>query len=115
VDEATRTSGSPVGDEQETRSPEQIRADIKDTREDLGDTVEALASKTDVKGQAKAKVESIKEKVGGAKDDAADRTPDSAQQGFHQVKSTATENPVPTAAIAAFVGGILVGVILARR
>jgi ElaB/YqjD/DUF883 family membrane-anchored ribosome-binding protein len=115
VDEATRTSGSPVGDEQDTRSPEEIRADIENTREDLGDTVEALAAKTDVKGQAKAKVESVKEKVTGAKDGAADRTPESAQHGFEQVKSTASDNPVPTAAVAAFVGGLLVGVILARR
>jgi ElaB/YqjD/DUF883 family membrane-anchored ribosome-binding protein len=115
VDEATRTSGSPVGDEQESRSPDEIRADIEETREDLGDTVEALAAKTDVKGQAKAKLESVKEKVGGAKDGAADRTPDSAQQGFQQVKTTASDNPVPTAAIGAFLGGILVGVILARR
>lgn len=115
MDEATRTSRSPVGDEQETRSPDEIRADIEETREDLGDTVEALASKTDVKGQAKAKLEAVKEKVSGAKDDAAGRTPDSAQQGFQQVKATATDNPIPTAAIAAFVGGILVGAILARR
>ena len=115
MDEATRTSGSSVGDEQETRSPEEIRADIEETREDLGDTVEALAAKTDVKGQAKAKLESVKEKVGGAKDGAADRTPDSAQQGFQQVRTTAGDNPVATAAIAAFVGGLLVGIILARR
>jgi ElaB/YqjD/DUF883 family membrane-anchored ribosome-binding protein len=115
VDEGTRTSGPEVGDEQDARSPEEIRADIEETREDLGDTVEALASKTDVKGQAKAKVESVKEKVTGAKDDAADRTPDSAQQGFEQAKAAAGDNPVPTAAIAAFVGGILVGIVLARR
>ncbi len=115
MDEATRTSGPQVGDEQETRSPEEIRADINETREELGDTVEALSAKTDVKGQAKAKLESVKEKVTGAKDGAADRAPDSAQQGFVQAKATATDNPVPTAAIAAFAGGILVGVILARR
>ena len=115
MDEATRTSGSSVGDDQEQRSPEQIRADIEDTREDLGDTVEALAAKTDVKGQAKAKVESVKEKVTGAKDGAAERTPDSARDGFAQAKHTATSNPVPTAAIAAFVGGILVGIVIKRR
>ena len=115
MDEATRTSGPEVEAEQEQRSPEEIRADIEETREDLGDTVEALAAKTDVKGQAKAKVESIKEKVGGAKDGAAERTPESAQQGFAQVKQTARDNPVPTAAIGAFVGGVLVGFILARR
>ena len=45
----------------EERSPEQIRADIDATREELGDTVEALAEKTDVKAQAKAKVEDVKE------------------------------------------------------
>ena len=56
MDEAARTSGSEV-DEQEQRSPEEIRRDIEETREDLGDTVEALAQKADVKGQAKAKFE----------------------------------------------------------
>ena len=101
MDEATRTSRSPVGDERDTRSPEEIRADIAETRDDLGDTVEALAAKTDVKGQAKAKVESVKEKVSGATDGS--------------VKETATDNPVPTAAIGAFLGGVLVGFILARR
>ena len=49
MDEATRTSGPPVGDEQEKRSPEEIRADIRETREDLGDTVEGLAAKTKVR------------------------------------------------------------------
>jgi ElaB/YqjD/DUF883 family membrane-anchored ribosome-binding protein len=115
MDEATRTSGPAVGGDQEQRSPEEIRADIEQTREDLGDTVEALASKTDVKGQAKAKLESVKEKVSGAKDGAAERTPDSARDGFAQAKETATSNPVPAAAIAAFVGGLLVGIVVARR
>jgi ElaB/YqjD/DUF883 family membrane-anchored ribosome-binding protein len=115
VDEATRTSGPQVDGQQEQRSPDEIRADIKETREDLGDTVEALAAKTDVKGQAKAKVESVKEKITGAKDGAAERTPDSARQGFAQAGEAARSNPVPTAAIAAFVGGLLVGVVIARR
>jgi ElaB/YqjD/DUF883 family membrane-anchored ribosome-binding protein len=101
VDEATRTSGPEVEGQQEKRSPDEIRADIEETREDLGDTVEALAAKTDVKGQAKAKVESVKQKVGGATDGS--------------VKEAATSNPVPTAAIAAFVGGLLVGILIARR
>jgi ElaB/YqjD/DUF883 family membrane-anchored ribosome-binding protein len=115
MDEGTRTSGPAVGEGQDERSPEEIRADIEQTREDLGDTVEALAAKTDVKGQAKAKLESVKDKVGGAKDGAADRTPDSAREGFAQAKDTATSNPVPTAAVAAFVGGLVVGIVIARR
>ena len=101
MDEATRTSGPEVDGQQDQRSPEEIRADIEETREDLGDTVEQLAAKTDIRGQAKAKVESVKEKVGG-------KTPSS-------VADTASSNPVPTAAIAAFVGGILVGIVIARR
>ena len=60
MDEAARTSSSEV-DEQEQRSPEEIRRDIEETREELGDTVEALAQKADVKGQAKAKFEGIKQ------------------------------------------------------
>ena len=46
-----------------TRQPEDIRSDIEETREQLGETVEALAAKADVKGQAKAKVEDVKEQV----------------------------------------------------
>ena len=62
MDEATRTSGPAVGGEQQDqRSPEEIRADIKETREDLGDTVEQLAAKTDVKAHAQAKADEIKQ------------------------------------------------------
>jgi hypothetical protein len=40
--------------------PDAIRADIERTREDLAETVDALHAKLDVKGQAKAKVASVK-------------------------------------------------------
>lgn len=61
MDEATRTSGSEVTDgQQEQRSPEEIRADIEETRRDLGDTVEELAAKTDVKAKAQAKADEVK-------------------------------------------------------
>jgi uncharacterized lipoprotein YmbA len=36
----------------ESREPEEIREDIEQTREGLGDTVAAMAEKTDVKQQA---------------------------------------------------------------
>lgn len=36
----------------ESREPEEIREDIEQTREELGDTVAAMAEKTDVKQQA---------------------------------------------------------------
>jgi hypothetical protein len=47
----------------EERSPEQIRADIDRTREELGDTVEALAEKTDVKARAQAGAVQVQAKV----------------------------------------------------
>jgi len=47
----------------EEKTPAEIRAEIDATREELGDTVEALAEKTDVKAQAKAKVEDLKGKA----------------------------------------------------
>jgi hypothetical protein len=37
----------------ETKSPEQIRTAIEQAREQLGDSVEALAENTDVRAQAK--------------------------------------------------------------
>lgn len=43
--------------------PDQLREEIADTRRELGDTVEALAAKTDVKAQAKQKVEEGKTAV----------------------------------------------------
>jgi Protein of unknown function (DUF3618) len=54
------------------RTAQDIRRDIAETREELGETVAALTEKADVKGQAKARVEEVKsdvrEKVGAAKE-----------------------------------------------
>ena len=60
MDEATRTGGQAVNG---SRGPDEIRADIEQTREELGETVEALAAKTDVKAQAHAKVQDTKERA----------------------------------------------------
>ncbi len=64
----------------EERSPEQIRAEIDKTRKELGDTVEALAEKTDVKAQAKAKADDVKEQ---------------AQAVTQQVEARAKQDPKP--------------------
>lgn len=45
------------------KSPEQIEAEIEETREDLGDTVADIADKADVKKQAGKKADEVKEKV----------------------------------------------------
>jgi hypothetical protein len=117
MDEAARPGSSQVG-EQDQRSPEEIRRDIEETREDLGDTAEALAQKADVKGQAKAKVEGVKqsaqEKAEEFSAKAKEATPASAGVGAQQVASVAQENPVPLAVGGAFLAGVVVGWILTR-
>ena len=45
------------------KDPDALRAEIAEIRAELGDTVEALAAKTDVKAQAQAKVEQTKQQV----------------------------------------------------
>lgn len=118
-------SGSSSEGSDENRSPEEIRADIEQTREDLGDTAAALAEKADVKGQAKAKAEDIKKALGSKKEEASakakdmgrkarEATPESVGEGAHSAMTHAQENPVPVGLVAAFLGGLMVGWMLAR-
>ena len=99
----------------ESKDPEQIRREIEEVRHDLGDTAAALAAKTDVKARAREKVESVKETISEKKDSIAGGSNGGGSGGpdptaaVTSVKTTAQENPVPTAAIAAFVGGFLIG------
>jgi ElaB/YqjD/DUF883 family membrane-anchored ribosome-binding protein len=104
--------------EQAQRSPEEIQQDIEQTRESLGDTAAALADKADVKGQAKARVDSAKRGAQEKKDElfgkAKAAAPDSVGSGAQSVASTAQENPLPFAVGVAFLVGIVVGRILRR-
>lgn len=43
--------------------PEQIRDEIDQAREELGDTVAAVSEKSDVKGQAQAKATAMKDRM----------------------------------------------------
>jgi ElaB/YqjD/DUF883 family membrane-anchored ribosome-binding protein len=103
------------------KSPEleQIQREIVEKREELGDTVEALAQKADVKGRTKRKVaetqETVKAKVGEVHEKVSDATPDQARQTAVQAAKSVRERPLPAIAIAAFVGGLMVGWLLARR
>jgi ElaB/YqjD/DUF883 family membrane-anchored ribosome-binding protein len=97
--------------------PRAIRAEIEDTRERMGDTVDALAYKADVKTRAKEsvsdKVDTLKSKVTGAKDSVSEATP-SGGDVKHQARRTvgiAQENPLGLAIGAAaigFVAGMLI-------
>ncbi|MBV8431385.1 MAG: DUF3618 domain-containing protein [Solirubrobacterales bacterium] len=101
-----------------TDDPQQIEQEIEKTREQLGGTVEALARKTDVKAQAKQKLEDTKAAVTGKTEElrakAREASPDGAGTAAAQASQKARENPLPLAAVGAFVAGILVGRITKR-
>ncbi|NJP49438.1 DUF3618 domain-containing protein [Streptomyces sp. SBST2-5] len=56
----TRDAGAGRG----AKGPDELRREIEQTRHDLGDTVEELAGKLDVKGRAKARAEDWRDKAG---------------------------------------------------
>jgi hypothetical protein len=118
MDQDPRTAGAPVdskpaGDPEHTRTPEEIRGDIEQTRADVGDTVEALAEKTDVKAQAQHRVDEIKDSVRAKADDvkakARSTTPDSAQQGGQQIVEKVRANPLPLIGAGALLAAFLLG------
>lgn len=94
------------------QDPSAIRAEVEQTRERMGDTVEALAYKADVPTRAKenvsGKVNALKEKVTGAADSVNEATPSTGEvkQQARQAKGMAQENPLGLAVGAAAVGFI---------
>ena len=90
--------------------PNAIRDEIADTRERMGDTIDALGYKADVKSRAKdnvsGKVDTVKERLGLAGQKASDATPDVEQVKGQVSKAAgvAQENPLGLAVGAAAVG-----------
>jgi len=103
----------------ESRTPEEIEADIQATREELGDTVEALAAKTDVKARAKTKAsetkEAVSEKLSSFGDSAREAAPESASAGAQQAAQSVKDNPEYVVLAGAFAAGVLAGWIARGR
>ncbi|MGH2883298.1 MAG: DUF3618 domain-containing protein [Solirubrobacteraceae bacterium] len=101
------------------RTPEEIQAEIEQTRAELGDTVGVLAGKADVKAQARDRIAQVRDSAQHKKDELASRArevaPDSAGAGAQQLATTVQRKPLPFAAAGAFAAGVLVGRILRRR
>lgn len=89
------------------RNPEEIRAQIEATRNELGDTVAALAVKTDVKKQVVAKRDAL---LGRARE---------TRPGAVEASSSALErvkaNPLPAAIAGAALVGLALGRLTSRR
>jgi predicted membrane metal-binding protein len=128
MDEEQSIPGTEVKDDgreqNESRSPEQIRVEIERTREELGDTAAALAQKTDLTGQAKRAAQNAKDNAGeaiaGVKETvtskvdeagagAREATPESAAQAGQQATRLVRENRTAVVALAALVLGVLIG------
>ena len=81
----------------EEKTPEEMRAEIDRTRGELGDTVAAVAEKTDVKKQAQDKVQEVKaqtqEKVEDVKAQAATKT----EEAKRHARTLAEERPAALA------------------
>jgi MYXO-CTERM domain-containing protein len=110
--------------QQPPTDPDAIRAEIEQTRAELAETVDALASKLDVKGQAADKAEAAKAKVGAKASQAKAAAPEPVQHVMdtvgakagpvaHQVN--AKVEPHRGKLIAGVGAGLLVLLVLRRR
>jgi hypothetical protein len=99
------------------QEPSQIREEIEETRAQMGDTVDALAYKTDVKTRVKEsfsdKRERLIEQVQGTGHKVGEATPDGQQvkEGARQAVGVAQENPLGLA-IGGLAAGFLAGMML---
>lgn len=99
------------------QDPDAIRQEIEETRERMGDTVDALGYKADVPARAKEsisdRVQGVKAKVTGAGSQMSDSAPgpEDVKQAGRRAAGIAQENPLGLAIGAAaigFVAGLLI-------
>ena len=108
--------------------PDRIRREIEATRENMGETVDALSYKADVKSRARDSIvekkesakeslmgtkDSLKSKVVGTTDRVGEATPDGEQvkQNARRAVGVAQENPLGLA-IGSVAAGFIVGMLL---
>jgi ElaB/YqjD/DUF883 family membrane-anchored ribosome-binding protein len=98
------------------QDPSTIREEIEETRARMGDTVEAIGYKADVKSRAKEsvqnKIDGVRDRITGTKDTVEEKTPSSAdvRHRARRAVGVAQENPLGLA-VAGFAGGFLIGML----
>ncbi|MEV8598129.1 DUF3618 domain-containing protein [Streptomyces sp. NPDC052012] len=92
----TRDAGAGRG----AKGPDELRRQIEQTRHDLGDTVEQLAGKMDVKGRAKARADDLRDKAGA--------------MGV-QLRSSAAQTPKPVVIAGVAAGAVVAAGVVLRR
>jgi ElaB/YqjD/DUF883 family membrane-anchored ribosome-binding protein len=97
--------------ERQTEEQEQLVNQIEETRAELGETVDALAQKADVKARLS---EELGQRKAAWRDRVSRATPEDAKRAGSQVARTAEERPWPAIAVALGLG-LLAGRMLGRR
>ncbi|GAA3350890.1 hypothetical protein GCM10020358_78500 [Amorphoplanes nipponensis] len=87
----------------DTTTPAELRAEIAQTRADLGETAAALAAKTDVKARVRARAAGVAGQTTALAGTVRDRV------------ATTVRRPVPVAVIAAVATAATVALVLIRR
>jgi Protein of unknown function (DUF3618) len=90
-----------------SNDPDAIRADIEVTRAQLGDSVEALAAKADVKARVKEKVAEEKERAREVVEAAGEQVKDAAD--------AVRRRPAPVAGVLAALAAAVGAVVMFRR
>jgi len=86
--------------------PDRIREEIVQTRLEMGETVDALGYRADVKSRAKDRVVGVQDRVVGATPDTGD-----VKRQARRAKSVAEENPLGLA-VGAVAVGFLAGMLI---
>ena len=99
---------------------QELEKEIEQTREQLGQTVEALAAKVDVKARAQEKLGQLTARLKGKATEASRqlRLQDRANQAKQQVGQAGQQirkRPVPAAATAGVIGALVLSFALVRR
>jgi hypothetical protein len=97
--------------------PSAIREEIEETRARMGDTVEAIGYKTDVKARAKESVQEkiggVRERISGATGTMGEKAPSAGdvKHGARRAVGVAHENPIGLG-FGALAGGFLIGMLM---
>ena len=99
---------------------QELEKEIEQTREQLGQTVEALAAKVDVKARAQQELGQLTARLKGTATEAARRLrlqdrANQAKQQASQAGQQIRKRPVPAAATAGVIGALVLFFALIRR
>ncbi|WAX80658.1 DUF3618 domain-containing protein [Streptomyces sp. KMM 9044] len=89
------------------KGPDELRREIERTRHELGDTVEQLAGKMDVRGNAMARVEDLRDKAGAMTVQ--------LRSNATQARRAGTRKPWPVMVAGGTVAGLAATAVLRRR